>query len=88
MTQNYEIQNDEIKATMREIGRKIDEPLPDGWGFMLMIYEFGTVENPGANFYISKGSREDTIRMLKEWIARQETSAPSMGELDHWTKQP
>lgn len=68
--QNYEVDNPEIKATLRSISEKIGSALPPGkkWGFMLMLFEYGP---NGANFYASSADRDDTLAVMKEWIAKQ-----------------
>lgn len=68
----YETHNPEIQALMLDIAKRIGGVMPKGWGFMLHLFEFGTDENPGSSFYASSGDREDSIRMLKEWIAKSE----------------
>lgn len=65
---SYEVQNEEIKQKLKEKAKMIAEGLPEGWGFMLFIIEFG---EGGANFYISNAQREDMIEAMQEWIDRQ-----------------
>lgn len=72
MSNNYEVDKPEIQATLREIAEKIGKPLPAGWGFLLMLFEYGSPGNPGANFYISSAERASVITMVREWLARQE----------------
>lgn len=68
----YEVHNPEIQATLRSIAAKVGSQLPDKrWGFLLMLYEFGTEGDPGSTFYISNGARADCIKMLEDWIQRQ-----------------
>lgn len=68
----YEVRDPVIEPLLRDIAGRIGGALPDGWGFLLMLYEFGTAERPGNSFYISNAERADAIKMLKEWIAKQE----------------
>jgi hypothetical protein len=78
---NYEVENPEIKDIMRDIGGKIGGALPPKWGFMLMIFDESSednptksVANPGADsamFYISSHERSSVIKMMQEWIRRQ-----------------
>jgi hypothetical protein len=64
---NYQIRNDEIKATLRQWADKLSDDLPPGWGFTLLLFEF----SPGDSlFYISNSQRQDQIKVMKEWIAR------------------
>jgi len=59
---------DGITEILREIGARVKETLPRGWGFVLLLFEFG--EN-GALFYLADASRADVIRVMREFIARQ-----------------
>ena len=70
----YEVEDDDLKATLRELAAKIDAILkaqrPDGpaIGFGLFLFEFA----PGnAMFWISNGDRRDTSKMLREWLQRE-----------------
>lgn len=66
---SHNIRNPEIEGLLRDFGLMIREVLPDGWGFNLLLFEFG---ERGALFYISDAQREDILRVMKEWIARNE----------------
>lgn len=64
---NYQVRNDELKVLLQRLAEDLTKQLPPGWGFNLQIFEF----TPGNSlFYISNASREDVIKMMKEWIAR------------------
>jgi hypothetical protein len=85
-TVNYEVRDPKMEEIQREIGRKLKAALPSGWGFMLMLFEFG---KQGANFYISNADRADCIRVMEEWIARArgEVTSPLPGQLEgHYEK--
>ncbi len=64
---NFEVSNPEIQAKMKDIGKMISSALPKGWGFSLMIFNYG---DKGNMFYISSGKREDMIEAMKEFIER------------------
>ena len=52
-----------MEAKAREIGRLIGAGMPKGWGFALLLFEFG----PGGNAsYISNAERADMIHALRE----------------------
>lgn len=59
---------DHIKPLLRELGANIDEKLPEGWGFNLLLFTFG---EGGNLFYIANADRADVIKMMREWISRQ-----------------
>lgn len=72
-TEHYEVENPTIKTIMRDIGSRIGGALPAGWGFLLHLFSFG---DKGSSFYISNADRDDAIRMLQEWIAKQHEVNP------------
>lgn len=67
----YEVFNENIEIKLKEIGGMIGKSLPEGWGFNLMIFDFG---KKGSMFYISNAQREDVINQMKEFIAKYESS--------------
>lgn len=69
----YNVRNQEIETLLRKLGRRIKDMMPPGWGFTLMIFNFGSPENTtGAGmFYISSAQRDDMIRAMREFITRE-----------------
>lgn len=63
----YNVRNDEIEAALRAKAKLIAADLPKGWGFALLLFTFG---EGGSLFYIGNGDREDMIKAMKEFIAR------------------
>lgn len=57
----------ELAALMKRAARLVDTVLPPGTLFTLLAYD-----DPGVAQYISKGSREDCIRALRECADRLE----------------
>lgn len=64
----------ELEDTSRGMARALDEFLKDRFGrrmgFSLFVFEFGEKTNLS---YMSNGSREDMIAVVKEWLARVES---------------
>jgi len=56
-----------VRDRLQELARALDEGLPQGWGFFLMVYPFGDAE--GRFNYVSNGNREDVIKVMKNFIA-------------------
>lgn len=61
---------------MNAMATAIDQTLngtkqPKRFAFVMLVAEFGQIDNGRVN-YISNGSREDMIAMMKEFIARAE----------------
>jgi predicted hydrocarbon binding protein len=65
----YEVENEQIKALLKELGSNIGKNMPKGWGFNLLIFQYG---GPGSLFYLSSANRSDMIRMMKEFISHEE----------------
>ena len=75
-----EIQS-EARQAMRELAKFIDSAMngderPRKFGFILLTAEFGKITGGRVN-YISNGSRDDMISMLREYLARVEGRVPS-----------
>lgn len=64
----YKIDNSEIKELLRDIGNMLKNSMPKGWGFALQMFEF----KGESFFYTSNGKREDMIKVLREFINREQ----------------
>jgi hypothetical protein len=62
---------DEVRAQMNGIAEVLAGVMPENWGFTLLMFEFGNVDNGRMN-YISNAPREDMITALKELVANFE----------------
>ncbi len=72
---DYQITNEEVQAKLRELGRIIGGQMPEGWGFTLLMFDYGEKTGlPGhdAVFYLSSADRGDMITAMKEFIKKQE----------------
>lgn len=61
------MENPEVEKLLEEIGGTIGRQLPEGWGFNLLLFTF----EPGSTFYISNANREDMIRELEDFLAKE-----------------
>lgn len=59
---------DHVKETSRKLGKIIGNALPEGWGFCVLIFEFG---EGGTMTYISNACREDVVDTMREFIQKQ-----------------
>lgn len=57
------------RTHLQEIAQSVDDQLPDGWGFILMAFPYN--EPNGRLNYVAKCSREDGIRIVREWLSKQ-----------------
>ena len=66
---DYQVRHAGAERALREIGDKLKGSVPPGFGFGLFIFEFG---EHGSMFWLSNAQRQDMIKALREWIARQQ----------------
>ncbi len=66
---NYNIRDPHIEELLKKIALVISDQMPERWGFNLMLFEYGP---KGSLFYISSAQREDIIKVMKEFISRNE----------------
>ena len=58
-----------IKGTMTTIAKKVDDELPEGFGFCVLVFPFGKTED-GQMMYISNADRLDIVKAMEEWIEK------------------
>lgn len=69
----FNVRNQQIEEHMRTVARQIKSEMPDGWGFTVLMFNYGeNKEQTDGLFYISSADRDDMIRAMKEFIARNE----------------
>lgn len=76
----YEIDDPVIKNRLRSIAEQIKKFLPSGWGFTLFLFGFG--KDKGV-FYISNANREDMVKTIKAWLAKQDSHAATAVTCKH-----
>ncbi len=57
---------------MQKIARLVEDEIPDGWGFFVMVYPHE--DNPGRMNYASKSRRDDVIKLMEEFIAKSKAN--------------
>ena len=62
-----QVRNARIEELLRQLGAGLKVATPEGYGFMLMVMEYGEGKNC---FYISSVQREDAIKMLEEMLEK------------------
>jgi hypothetical protein len=67
------------RETMQNLGRFLDEALPQGWGFFLMVFPFN--DAPGRMNYVSNSNREDVLKLMKEFITKTEAHGTMQGHV-------
>lgn len=71
---SYEVHHAGAERTLREIANMLKQGMPGGWAFTLFIFEYGDEVDHGAMFYASSSDRESMLKVLKEFIAKQENA--------------
>jgi hypothetical protein len=71
----YNVRHAGVESAMRELANDIKPKVPDGFGFTLMIFSYGKTGlkgegDAGSMFYISSAQRQDMVKAMKEFIAR------------------
>ena len=68
-----ENKNEIVKSRMPKIAKCVDGLLPNGYGFCVLAFNFGEVENKEM-IYASNANREDIVQAMKEWIEKTENN--------------
>lgn len=63
----------ELETDSRRLATMLKDALPESVGFALFVFNFG---GPSNVAYVANSNRTDMIQMLKEWLARMESSTP------------
>ena len=56
-----------VKRRMNTIAKKIDDELPEGYGFCVLAFSFGDADGRQL-MYASNADRLDIIKAMQEWI--------------------
>lgn len=56
------------KRKMQIIAQKVKEELPNGFGFVVLAFEFNAVPNTAQMMYVSNANRNDVEKAMEEWI--------------------
>jgi len=74
--ERYQVRNAEIERALRTIAVRIEEDVPEGWGWGLFLVPFGehaaAPVGQGAVFWISNSERAGMLDAIKGWIADNE----------------
>lgn len=68
----------DTKERMQDIGHAVDERIPEGFGFFVMVFPLNEPNGGRAN-YLSSCNRKDVIKCMKEFLFR-------CGEHENWMK--
>ena len=63
---------DNVLKVGKEIGRKLENAMPDNYGFALLVFTFEDDNTLGEMHYFSNAVRDDMIEAMKELITNME----------------
>ena len=69
---------DYVRERMQLIARRVDDELPEGWGFIVLVFPFGKSPDDPV-LYVSNGTLESTCRVMQEFIDRHEKTPSEWG---------
>lgn len=61
-------QQADVRGRMQDIGHAVDERLPEGFGFFVLVAPFN--DPAGHSNYVSNITRETAIHLIKEWLIK------------------
>lgn len=65
---NFQVFDESAEIALKEIGDYLKYKMPEGYGFSLLMFNFG---KKGNMFYISNAERSDMLKAMKEFIKVQ-----------------
>ena len=65
----FEVRNKAVEDKLNDIGQRLRAGMPSGFGFVLLIAEFG---EKGSMFYTANCNRQDVCNMMREFISKNE----------------
>lgn len=64
-----EYNDEDIKKNMQNIAKKVDDELPEGYGFCVLVFPFGDAEGRQL-MYAANADRLDIMKAMEEWIEK------------------
>lgn len=58
-----------VKKRMNTIAKKVDDELPEGYGFCVLAFRFGDAEGRQL-MYVANADRLDIVKAMEEWIEK------------------
>ena len=56
-----------VKGKMQGIAKKVQDELPEGFGFVVLAFKFN---EKGQMLYVSNANREDVVTSMQEFIEK------------------
>lgn len=62
------------KQKMQQIAKNVKDELPEGFGFIVLAFEFDAAPNTAQMIYVSNANRDDVEKAMEEWIEKTRNS--------------
>lgn len=62
---NFQVHDENVEVALKEIGDLLRSAMPEGYGFVFVMSQYG---KGGNNFYTSSVERGSAIEMLDEMV--------------------
>jgi hypothetical protein len=72
MEEDFKVGHESHEIALKEIGEYLKTKVPTGMGFMVLMFDYG---EKGNMFYLSSALRDDMIKAMEEFIAKQKKHA-------------
>lgn len=72
MSTKVKLNRQQLEETCRGYADAFRDVVPDGVGFTIFLFDFGT---GGNTAYVSSADRADMVRLIEEWLRRQKGGA-------------
>lgn len=63
-------QEEIVKSKLQEIARKVDNELPEDFGFIVLTFKFNAKPDTAQMMYVSNANRDDVIKAMEEFIQK------------------
>lgn len=63
-----------VKSKLQGIARKVDNELPEGFGFIVLTFKFNSKPDTSQMMYVSNANREDVVKAMEEFIQKTKSN--------------
>lgn len=67
-------QEEIVKSKLQEIARKVDNELPEDFGFIVLTFKFNAKPDTAQMMYVSNANREDVVKAMEEFIQKTKSN--------------
>lgn len=63
-----------VKSKLQGIARKVDNELPEDFGFIVLTFKFNEKPDTAQMMYVSNANREDVVKAMEEFIQKTKSN--------------